>query len=376
LETLITKRILISGYYGFYNSGDEAVLQSILLALEEQGLSCGIRFVPIVLSNDPAHTSQTYGVEAIHRMKLGHIIRAISGSDGLISGGGSLLQDTTGTKTIPYYLAMIKFAQWLRKPTFIYSQGIGPVHRRVFFRWISSVFNRCELVSVRDEESKQLLLQMKVKRDITVVPDPVMGMPVGNEANSRIEVLPSNSSIIGVSVRYWNKDRSELNILAEAITLIMEQTEAQIRFLPFHLPSDDKASLYIRSRLDNKYTTRITTSAGVTHPQQMLAEVGRCHVLIGMRLHSLIYAASQQVPMLGISYDPKIDQFLNRLGMKAIANTTSISASLVAAEATRLLKQRLQWQQDKRTIIEHLKNESQKPALQVASFFNKGRDFS
>jgi polysaccharide pyruvyl transferase WcaK-like protein len=200
-------------------------------------------------------------------------------------------------------------------------------------------------------------------------------MPVGEE-NAQAEKLSSNSPIVGVSVRYWNQDRSELDSLAEAIALILEQNEAQVRFLPFHLPSDEEASRYIRKQLDGKYSERVTISTGVTHPQQMLAEVGRCDLLIGMRLHSLIYAASQQVPMLGISYDPKIDQFLNRLDMLAIANTTTISAQLVAAEAAMLLQQRLQWRMDKQPLIERLKNEAQTPAQQVALFFNKGRDFS
>ncbi len=58
------KRIVISGYYGFNNSGDEAVLQSILLALQEQGERQGVRLTPVVLSVNPEWTSNTYGVEA------------------------------------------------------------------------------------------------------------------------------------------------------------------------------------------------------------------------------------------------------------------------------------------------------------------------
>jgi polysaccharide pyruvyl transferase CsaB len=374
LETLIAKRIVISGYYGFDNSGDEAVLQSILLALEEQEKNYGIRFIPVVLSIDPSKTSQTYGVESVHRMKLGAMIRAIRGADGLISGGGSLLQDSTGTKTIPYYLAVLKLAQWLGKPTFIYSQGIGPVHRGLFFGWIRSVFNRCRFVSVRDQESKQLLLTMRVNNNIIVVPDPVMGMPLSAATSYRIEAVSTSSPIVGVSVRYWNQDRSELKALATALSLILEQTDAHIRFLPFHLPSDEEASHYIQEQLDGKFSARMTTAVGVTHPQHMLAEVARCHLLIGMRLHSLIYAASQQVPMLGISYDPKINQFLNRLGMQPVADTTTIDAASVAAEAIGLLEQRLQWQAAKQSMIEALKSEAQTPAQQIAVFFTKGRD--
>lgn len=372
MDTVVTKRIVLSGYYGFDNSGDEAVLQSILLALEEQGRAQGVRFIPVVLSIDPAKTRKIYGVESVHRMKLGELVRAIRGADGLISGGGSLLQDETGVKTIPYYLAVLKIAQWLGKPTFIYSQGIGPVHRPLFFGWIKSVFNRCQFVSVRDQESKQLLQRMKVSKDVTVVPDPVMGMPLASSGH-RAEELPlkAGEPVIGVSLRYWNQDRSELKAVSEALTQVMEQSNAHIRFLPFHLPTDAAASDYVVSLMDPVYRERITTAVNVTHPQHMLAEVSRCQLLIGMRLHSLIYAASQQVPMIGISYDPKIDQFLNRLNMEATADTKTIQASTVAAEALHLLKESEAWVQQKLPLIEALKSEAHIPAQQIASFYKK-----
>ncbi|MFX3634067.1 MAG: polysaccharide pyruvyl transferase family protein, partial [Candidatus Pristimantibacillus sp.] len=181
-ETQI-RRIVISGYYGFRNSGDEAVLRSILLALAEQGPAEGVRIVPIVLSADPAWTSQMYGVEAVHRMRPAEVWKALRGSDGLISGGGSLLQDATGTKTIPYYTGIIKLAQLLGKPTFIYSQGIGPVSRRWMDPMIRDVMKRSKYVSVRDAESAELLGRIGVPHGrIEVVPDPVMGLPLPADA--------------------------------------------------------------------------------------------------------------------------------------------------------------------------------------------------
>lgn len=64
----------------------------------------------------------------------------------------------------------------------------------------------------------------------------------------------------------------------------------------------------------------------------MLREVGQCEVLIGMRLHSLIYAAGQRVPLIGISYDPKIDHFLDRVRCQPVGTTQSLDAGQVAAE--------------------------------------------
>jgi polysaccharide pyruvyl transferase WcaK-like protein len=102
-----TVRLVLSGYYGFRNSGDEAVLLGILQALDEAGKARGLRFEPIVLSGDPAWTERQYGVAAVPRMNPTAVWRALLASDGLISGGGSLLQDATGWKSIPYYLGVI-----------------------------------------------------------------------------------------------------------------------------------------------------------------------------------------------------------------------------------------------------------------------------
>ncbi|WNR44671.1 polysaccharide pyruvyl transferase CsaB [Paenibacillus roseipurpureus] len=365
-------KIALSGYYGFDNSGDEAVLQSILFALQEQGQAEGVQIEPIVLSANPEKTTAMYGVKAYHRMKPGSLLQALRESDGLISGGGSLLQDATSSKTIPYYLAVIKIAQWLGKPTFIYSQGIGPVNRPMFYGWIRNVFKRCEVVSVRDVESAELLGRMRLPRErITVVPDPVMGLPLreavvdvpgGGAAESAVRT-------IGVSVRFWNEDRSELEALARSLQLLLAaRTDVRLRFLPFHLPSDEVASQFVIDRLGD-HGGRSELVRGVTHPQDMLAQVAGCDLLIGMRLHSLIYAASQYVPMVGISYDPKIDQFLHRLGMKAAASTSSFDAKAFSEEALGLLDAREQWAAASRATIEELKAQAQLPAQRILSFY-------
>ncbi|ALS24500.1 MULTISPECIES: polysaccharide pyruvyl transferase CsaB [Paenibacillus] len=366
------KRIAISGYYGFNNSGDEAVLQSILLALQEQGERQGVTFVPVVLSVNPAETARTYGVEAVHRMKPMEVWQALRNADGLISGGGSLLQDETSPKTIPYYIAVIRLAQWMGKPVFIYSQGIGPVHRRLFFGWIRSAFQRSSFITVRDEESKALLGKMGISpSEVEVVPDPVMGLPMRGQPTQ----TPSGETkpVIGVSVRFWNEDRSELRAVAESLQVVLEKSDAVIRFLPFHLPSDEKASLYVMEQMGEIYKERLSLAREVTHPQDMLAEVAACQVLLGMRLHSLIYAASQYVPMVGLSYDPKIDQFLNRLGMKSAGTTKQPRSEDLAQETLGMLADGASWKRDKRQAIEQLKIEAGRPAERIASFFAKGR---
>jgi polysaccharide pyruvyl transferase CsaB len=375
MGTAPTVKIALSGYYGFDNSGDEAVLQSILFALQEQGEQQGIQIEPIVLSANPEKTTEMYGVKAYHRMKPGSLLKALRESDGLISGGGSLLQDATSSKTIPYYLAVLKIAQWLGKPTFIYSQGIGPVSRPMFYGWIRSVFKRCKVVTVRDTESADLLGRMRLPRErITVVPDPVMGLPLRGGVAPDAGVSGGSASAvrtIGVSVRFWNEDRSELEALARSLqVLLAARTDVRLRFLPFHLPSDEVASQFVIDRLGD-HKNRAEMLRGITHPQDMLAQVAGCDLMIGMRLHSLIYAASQYVPMVGISYDPKIDQFLHRLGMKAAASTSEFDTQRFAEEALGLLDQHEQWAAASRAAIEELKAQAQLPAQRIISFYKR-----
>lgn len=382
-----TKKIVISGYYGFRNSGDEAVLKSILTALESESQRTSVEIEPIVLSGDPEWTQQTYGVRAVHRMKLGEVRRAIKESDGLISGGGSLLQDATGWKSIPYYLGVLKLAQNMKKPTFIYAQGIGPVQRGIFKPMIRGVFKHCEYISVRDEDSAKLIQDFGVRwNEVQIVPDPVMGLPLPEPSkvqklaygggNAR-RVTPKGEEeeplpVIGVSVRFWEESRSELDRIAEGLKQFASKRKVHIRLLPFHLPTDEEASAYVKQKIGHLSGTgsQVSTCSNVTDPQMMLLEVSRCELVLGMRLHSLIYAASQRVPMIGVSYDPKIDAFLHRLNTEPVGTTAALEAGKLAEELEKVFENRKEWLEEREEAIASLKKEAQEPAAHILKFLS------
>ncbi|MFD0590638.1 polysaccharide pyruvyl transferase CsaB [Paenibacillus sp. GCM10027627] len=361
-------RVAISGYYGFRNSGDEAVLRSILLALEEEGKAQGVTVQPVVLSVDPEWTTSMYGVESAHRMRPGDLLRVLRSCDGLISGGGSLLQDVTSAKTIPYYVGVMKLAQWLGKPTFAYAQGIGPVNRRSMDPLIRSAMNGSKYVSVRDAESAALLGRIGVPLNrIEVVPDPVMGLPLPEGTSAAALRTAETPPIVGVSLRSWREDGADMARAAEALAALSKRRPVRLRFLPFHTPSDRVTSEAVMERLSGRLGegSSAELAAPGDDPQAMLLEVSRCDALLGMRLHALIYAANQQVPLLGLSYDPKIDQFLNRLGLTAIGSTESLDAEAFADAATALLDAPEEWRSRYGPAIAELKQQAQNPAQQI-----------
>lgn len=152
--------VVLSGYYGFDNVGDDAILLSIIHSLKKWQHDIEIT----VLSNNPAATEQTYGVKAVNRWKMKEIRQLLKRADGLISGGGSLMQDQTGMKTIPYYAGVIQIAKWLKKPVFVYAQGMGPINHSLSKFIVRSVFNKVEQITVRDKASQSLLTEIGVRK--------------------------------------------------------------------------------------------------------------------------------------------------------------------------------------------------------------------
>src|SRR5699024_6237709 len=111
-------KVVLFGYYGFGNTGDEAILAAIIKSLQK--LKENIKIT--VLSNNPSQTKQDYQVNAVNRWEFFQIKQAIKNADGVISGGGSLFQDITSKKSLLYYLFILKLAHYYDKPSFIYAQ--------------------------------------------------------------------------------------------------------------------------------------------------------------------------------------------------------------------------------------------------------------
>lgn len=311
-------RAVISGYYGFHNLGDEAVLYSMIQTLREFDPG----FQPVVLSADPKFTARTYGVEAVNRWKPGEVMNALRRADMLISGGGSLLQDVTGLKNLAYYLGVMWMARMLGKPVVFYAQGIGPVNSRRGRKMVARAANGAALITVRDEESRTDLLDMGVKKPVLVTADPVLGLdPEKVPAGPGRGILKESGAglgrgrLVGVSVRPW-KGGEWQPVLAGVCDRLV-QREMQVVFLPMQHPGDLEVSEAVAGMMREK-SVIVRRSCSVP---EMLSVAGNLDLLVGMRLHSLIIAAVLGVPPVGITYDPKVERFLARLGL-APAGTT------------------------------------------------------
>ncbi|QTB27586.1 polysaccharide pyruvyl transferase CsaB [Lysinibacillus sphaericus] len=304
--------IVLSGYYGFDNVGDDAILLSIIQALKKWENDIEIT----VLSNNPTATEQTYGVKAVNRWKMKEIHQLLKTADGLISGGGSLMQDQTGMKTIPYYAGVIQIAKWLKKPVFVYAQGMGPINHSLSKLIVRKTFNKVEQVTVRDKASQTLLTEIGVRKETKIVPDPVMGL---NGGDFHCEWLDQESltaeSYISVSVRDWPSTIAYKEKIAHSLDQLVRQGE-QIVFLPMHGEHDLKTSQEVAALMQEKSLIAPSDLS----IEEKIAVIGQSQLLIGMRLHSLIFSAIYATPFIAISYDPKIDAFADIVDQPVIGH--------------------------------------------------------
>jgi polysaccharide pyruvyl transferase CsaB len=321
--------VVLSGYYGFDNAGDEAVLYSIIKELRRLKPELKI----IVLSNNPVKTKFTFGVEAVTRWHLPSVVSVIREASLLISGGGSLLQDVTGPKSIIYYLGVVGIAQAMRVPTFFYSQGIGPVTGLLGKKLIPLVADRVDKITVRDNQSARLLESLGVtKPKVIITPDPVLGIDPEGVNLSRGEKLlgplgEGSLGRIGLTLRDWPGMEELLPSLAKWCNDCASQGW-EIVIMPFHLPEDrvlGERLLNIMAQERNFSQEKCVILEGGYLTEEYLSIIGNLDFLISMRLHGLIMAGVMGVPMAGISYDPKVDAFLAQVNQPV---TSTVDESL------------------------------------------------
>jgi len=301
-------KIILSGYYGCKNLGDEAILAGILHSLRKLNNNLEIT----VLSGEPSLTEKRYEVNSVYRQDYKKIIRVISDSELFISGGGSLLQNVTGWKSIPYYLGLTLIAQLYGKKTVFYAQGIGPVNSFIWPKVIKRVADNTDLITVRDKDSRSFLKNIGVEQPpIKITADPVFAFTGENfkknaDYDFNYDFFTEFENMIGVCLKPWNNNQY-LSKMVKAVNDFAQEINAFVVIIPFHFNQDQKISrnfakqLTIPCRVINDYFS----------PRKMLAFFNKLDLVIGVRLHSLMFSALKFVPFIALSYDPKIDAFLD-----------------------------------------------------------------
>jgi len=305
-------RVVMSGYYGFSNAGDDAILQSIHGGI----LAASDDIQVTVLSHDPEQTRRQYGLDAVYRFDLVQVGRALRRCDALLSGGGSLLQDRTSTRSLLYYLMVIRWAKKLGKPVMLYANGIGPVTKPENRKKVKQTVELANVVTLRDRASAQELRDMGVKHpELHITADPVFNL-VPADADRGRELLakaglPGGRKFAAVSVRDWPAARQFPQQAAQLCDHLHRTYGLETVFLLMQPAADRETTEQVRRAMESpSYLLDVPAT-----PSELMAVLGQAELCVAMRLHTLIFAARMAVPTVGLVYDPKVDSYLKELDL-------------------------------------------------------------
>ena len=320
-QSKLCRKVLICGYYGEHNLGDDALLAVLL-----DQLPAGCH--PVVTAHDQALVREQFAVETTDRRRLGVVLAALGRCQALVLGGGSLLQDVTSFQSLLYYGALMLAARVRGKPVILWGQGLGPLHRRrsrILVRWLLPL---ATAISWRDAASAGQARAWGV--EAPVGSDPVWALPAQSWSGRGGPIVLCFRPVHQLSGEAWTPYLQALERLALA-------ADREVLWLPFH-QDQDRGLLASLTQLGlvGEALTRRSRELLVQTPEQAMDAFRQASLVLAMRLHGLILAALAGSPCAALSYDPKVAAAAAGIGCPCQALEAPPAASLQATWAAAL----------------------------------------
>ncbi|MCL2376050.1 MAG: polysaccharide pyruvyl transferase CsaB [Defluviitaleaceae bacterium] len=328
---------VISGYYGSNNHGDDVLLEAITNDLRK--INPEIKITAI--SKRPKETKSIYGVESIQRFNFPRIISSLRRTNLLIMGGGSLIQDLTSTKSLIYYVFVMNLAIRARAKVMLYANGIGPLKLTKNKRRAVAALENVELISLRDEQSERLLKTIGLRNEnIVVTADAAFGF--NNENPDAGDMLLDKIGLAGkkyfcISIRGWKTLKEDfVSEMAVFCDYMSEKHGLSPLFIPMQTSNDAEISTQVME-LARRKSYYLQESFTI---DEILSVTSKAEFLVGMRLHSVIYAANTATPVIGLVYDPKVSSMFAELDQKYFMNLEEISSGKLISFSEEIIANR------------------------------------
>ena len=322
--------IVVSGYYGFGNMGDESLLDVIAATLAEE--IPGVKIA--ALTRHPKADARRTGLRCVPRFSP-QAVGAVAGAKLLISGGGSLLQDSTSRRSLKYYAGVLGTAEMFGVKSYIYANGIGPVRDAGNRKLTAKVVDRAAEVSVRDADSADELRRLGVTREnIRITADPAFLIRPYDEHRlaKTMERIGVKEKFFAVSLRPQVRGNREADTvppnLRTADELVRSCAAITERYglVPFAIPMQAAQDSEICRYFVEKYNERMSGTGHTAllytpeNAPELIGVLSKAAFVIGMRLHSIIFASSAAVPVVGLAYDPKVSSMMKALGQPYVVD--------------------------------------------------------
>lgn len=307
---MIRPNILIIGYYGSHNIGDEVLLEATIRLLNSAYESPNITAITYNVQD----TMENRKINGVSRNKYFQIVKAIKNSDMVIGGGGSMLQNVTSNRSLIYYLTILWLAKFFGKKVALLGNGIGPL-RTGFFQFVTKfVLKQLDAIVLRDMDSYNLLRSFGLKN-----------IHLGNDLVFTLNEKRTSEKRKGkilINLRKWFYNESFIDTMTGFIEYLLK-AGFSVTLIPFQKGNDDILLKDVCKKINHPNLQCL----GSVNYEDIMNEISSGELFLSMRLHGLIFSSISNTPFIGLSYDPKVTVFSNQQEQECFDHLESITLS-------------------------------------------------
>lgn len=312
----MSARLLLAGYFGCGNLGDDAILLGFLHGAHD--LKHEVR----VLAGSPERLMRQYGVRGVQRMDRGAVREAISQADALVFPGGSIFQDVTSVRSAFYYANLVTQAKKQNKKVVMLGQGVGPLKSMLGRSFAKKAFAAADAIAVRDPQSARELEELGVRAPIRIAADVAFLLPDPPNDESIGSFGVGSMKTIGIAPRpYGKKGGPVVKLFGDLMRLLYQNS-----YVPVLLEMDRNEDGPLIVEVGKTQGGKVPEVRGLDGPVQFQQRIMRMEAVIAMRLHAGILAVSAGVPSFMVSYDPKVSALAKELGQKQVLSVEDTDA--------------------------------------------------
>ncbi|GAA1709196.1 polysaccharide pyruvyl transferase family protein [Propioniferax innocua] len=353
------KKVIVSGFYGARNLGDEAILRSISSRLQSADEAIQVH----VASENPTLVEATHGLQAFERKAhrvTGYQVRQASA---VVLGGGGLWHDYTferggglsamfngGTISIAGFGILPLMGRVIDVPFHVVGMGVGPLDDPLARKAVRYLASQADSIFVRDPESGDMLTEiLGSDANIHVGPDTVYAVDLNRISHvipREVEELKDEGyTIIGLNLRPWAA--ANMDDVAEAAATALSQVAADLeqrgqKLAVIGLPMqggkrmDEAAIQSVFKHLPLSVKHVHFAPSGNLSLENYLGALEHCSTILCMRLHAALLAHRSGRPAVGLCYDPKVTRHFAEVGrsdagLPLTASSEDIARALTAS---------------------------------------------
>lgn len=322
-------KLVLSGWHGHDNAGDDATLLSFVSELvaprdRELTVLCEVpERVEALCGSDLVRARYHYETLGLHGLthlfkgRLGQHLALLREAEGFFLGGGSLLRDNTTWHNLFRVVDEIFWAKRFGKKVALYAGGIGPIETSLGRAVIGRALRRCDLITVRDENSARLARELGAEEHrIHVVADPGFLLQPREVDDPELLARVRRPNCVGFfpSLGFIDdgKDLSEIPRIARGLDQLAEQRSCKFLAMPMRVLANEIDDIHvaqlIRSHMQRPEALEICERQFDASQLRWLTSQFPLNLTI--RLHALIFSLASAVPTVGIEYEPKVTNLL------------------------------------------------------------------